>query len=74
MSKRVTRRQAFSALINGKKIRRIRWADDNWVMYISNGDNTGLKYSFDISKLENGSLCADVLFGLLSWDDWEIVE
>jgi hypothetical protein len=74
MSKSVTQRQAFDALLTGKKIRSKQWEPECWVAYVRTGDKSGLHYRFDLTKLAGESLPYDVLFGLIIFDDWEIVD
>jgi hypothetical protein len=44
------------------------------VAYVRTGDKSGLHYRFDLTKLAGQSLPYDVLFGLIIFDDWEIVD
>ena len=74
MSKSVTQRQAFDALLKGKKIRSKQWEPECWVAYVRTGDESGLHYCFDLTKLVGESLPYDVLFTLILFDNWEIVE
>ena len=74
MSKSVTQRQAFDALLKGKKIRSKQWEPECWVAYVRTGDESGLHYRFDLTKLAGESLPQDVLFTLILFDNWEIVD
>jgi hypothetical protein len=74
MNKGVTQRQAFDALLKGKKIRSKQWEPECWVAYVRTGDESGLHYRVDLTKLAGESLPQDVLFTLILFDNWEIVD
>ena len=42
--------------------------------YVRTGDESGLHYRFDLTKLAGESLPQDVLFTLILFDNWEIVD
>lgn len=74
MNKSVTQRQAFNALLTGKKIRSKQWQPECWVAYVRTGDKSGLHYHFDLTTLKGESLPWVVLCCLIQFDDWEIVD
>ena len=74
MNKGITQRQAFSHLMQGKKIRRRRWEDDDWIQYVNTGDSIQLHARWTAYPYDGGQIAKDIIGGLLAWDDWELVD
>lgn len=74
MNKGITQRQAFSHLLKGTKIRRKGWPDDNWIQHVHTDDRVTLHCYWTTPVAEGESIADKIIFWLIAWDDWEIVE
>ena len=73
MNKSITQKQAFCHLIQGKRIRRKYWPDDNWIQYVHTGNKVTLHCNWTTPVPKGGSISDELLYGLLAWDDWEVI-
>lgn len=60
-------------LMQGKKIRRRGWEDNDWIQYVR-GDDIQLHARWTAYSYDGGQIAKDILAGLLAWDDWELVD
>lgn len=74
MNNGVTQRQAFSMLMKGKKVRRRGWEDDDYIQYVKTDDGIQLHTRWTAYPYNGGEIAKDILFGLLVWDDWQVVD
>lgn len=60
-------------LMQGKKIRRRGWEDEDWIQYVR-GDDIQLHARWTAYSYDGGKIAKDILGGLLAWDDWELID
>lgn len=60
-------------LMQGKKIRRRGWEDEDWIQYVR-GDDVQLHARWTAYPYDGGQIAKDILAGLLAWDDWQLVD